>query len=164
MKLSRSLWITLFSLLLPSGLSFAADAEKLVVVPEMEKPAGIVYDPARRREQLRARSDSSEALDALRAKVADAWPDVVAVDWVQWSRYQVEATRGWKAPTAPGPLEGQIIGRDEATGRLSLELRGPRLPTKYEIVHRYLYFFSTFDPATKQLGPLVVTIRGWVLE
>lgn len=164
MKLPRSVWIPLFSLFLAAGLPFASGAEKLVLVPEMEKPAGIVYEPAQQRDKLRSRADSAEALDALRAKVDASWSEVVATDWAQWSRYQVEATRGWKAPTTPGPLEGQIIGRDDATGRLYLELRGPRLPAKHEIVYRYLYFYSSFDPATKQLGPLVATIRGWVLE
>ena len=56
------------------------------------------------------------------------------------------------------------MGRDSEAGLLYLEFQGPRLPARYDIVHRYLFFYASFDPATGQVGPVVTTIRGWVLE
>ena len=164
MKLPGSLCWILSSLVFAVRLVGAAEMEQLVLLPEMQKPEGIVYESYQRREELRTRSDSNAAMEAFRSKIVESWPQVTSIDWAEWSRYQVEATRGWHPPKSPGELSGQVVGRDDSTGRLFLEFRGPRLPASHEIVYRYLYFYSTFDPGTRKLGPIIATIRGWVLE
>jgi hypothetical protein len=147
--------------LLGAGVALAGD---LVLVPEMQRPPGIVYEPVARRRELESRPESAKALEQLRRRVAELWPQLLKVDFVELSRYQVEATRGFRLPAEPGELEGHAVGRDEKDGRLYLELRGPRLPASHAIVYRYLYFYSSFDPATGELGPVIATIRGWVEE
>lgn len=150
------------------GLLFAfgpARAEEdLVLVPEMQPPQGILFEPAARRRELDGRPEAPRALDLLRKRVAQLWPRLCEVDLAELSRHHVEMTRGFRLPGEPGELEGRVIGRDAKDGRLYLELRGPRLPARFAIVFRYLYIYSSFEPATGTLGPLVVTIRGWVEE
>lgn len=134
------------------------------LVPEMEPPAGILYQDAERRLALQEKSGARRGLAVFEARVRASWPQLADVDLFELSRYQVEATRGFRWPDEPGELEGEAVGWDRETGLWHLELRGPRLPARYEIVHRHLYFYATFDPSTEELGALTVTIRGWVLE
>lgn len=138
---------------------------ELVLVPEMERPPGIVYQPEAVRGKLRGAPDAARGLARLQERVEASWPELRRVDLAALSRrQQADLMRGYELPARPGPLEGQVVGKDESTGRIYIELRGPRLPARYEIVHRYLYFYASFEPASGELGPLVVTIRGWVLE
>ncbi len=134
------------------------------LVPEMEPPEGIVAQPRAERRQLADRAEARQGLARLETWVAAEWPRIRQVDLAELSRFHVEQTRGFELPATPGELTGRPIGRDEASGRWYLELRGPRLPARYDIVHRYLYVFARFDPATGELDRLTVTIRGWVLE
>lgn len=168
---SKRFWPRLATLVCLAGAAPAASAQDLpgaapdfTLVPEMERPAGVLYQDEDERLALRTKEAARRGLAALEQRIRALWPLLAEVDLVELSRYQVEATRSFRWPAEPGELEGQAVGVDEDAGLWHLELRGPRLPARYEIVHRHLYFYSTFDPATGELGSLVVTIRGWVLE
>ncbi len=146
------------------GTGLAADVSQtgFALVPEMEPPEGIVAQPRRAREALADRDEARRGLARFEAWVAAEWPRIRQVDLVALSRFHVEETQGYELPAEPGELTGRVIGEDE--GRWFLELRGPRLPARYDIVHRYLYVFASFDPVSGELGKLTVTVRGWVLE
>ncbi len=143
--------------------SMAEPAAGLALVPEMETPEGIVAQPRRERLALKGRAEAERGLERLKARVAERWPEIRGVDLVALSRHHVEETRGFRLPAEPGALAGRAIGRD-AEGRWFLELRGPRLPARYDVVHRYLYVFARYHPTTGELDRLTLTIRGWVLE
>ena len=130
----------------------------------MEEPEGIVAQPRRQRRSLEDHPQGRRGLELLSARVTSLWPRLREIDFVELSRFHVEETRGWQLPAAPGELTGRAIAHDETAGDWYLELRGPRLPARYDIVHRYLYVFARYDPATTKLDRLTVTIRGWVLE
>lgn len=134
------------------------------LVPEMERPAGILEQPESERQGFEKSDEARRGLARLEERVRALWPRLREIDLVELSRYQVEATRGYRLPAEPGELQGRALAWDAAAGRWHLELRGPRLPARYDIVHRHLFVFATYDPASGELGDLVVTIRGWVLE
>lgn len=154
----------LISLAAPA-VGFAADADAgFVLVPEMEVPAGLFVQPKRERSDLQDNPQALRGIDRLRARVVDLWPRLRQVDWPALSRYQLVATRGWRLPAQPGELVGQVMAHDALANRWTIELRGPRLPARFDIVHRYLHVYASYDPATEELDQLTVTIRGWVLE
>ncbi len=142
----------------------AVSAQELVTVPEMERPAAILWQPARERAGFERGADAAEGLRRFELAARQRWREIRALDLEELSRNQLSAMRGFRLPKQAGAFAAQAIGRDAASGRLFLELRGPRLPANYEIVHRYLHLYTWYDPATAQLGPMQVTIRGWVLE
>ncbi len=151
------------------GVAAAVGAESnagvgFVLVGEMEPLEGIFTQPRRVREALKGHVEAERGLEQLKAWVRAEWPRIREVDFTALSRFHIEQTRGFELPVDPGELTGRAIAHDEATGRWSLELRGPRLPARYDIVHRYLHVYASFHPATGQLSQLLVTIRGWVLE
>lgn len=148
------------------GVPALADdgAAGFVLVAEMEPLEGVFAQPRRAREALQDRVEARRGLQLLKAKVAAEWSSIREIDWVALSRFHVEQTKGFELPAVPGEFTGRAIGHDEASGQWTLELRGPRLPARYDIVHRYLHVYSTFDEATGELGRLTITIRGWVLE
>lgn len=134
------------------------------LVPEMETPTGILYQWTAEREALRESSGAPEAERVLTKVTRDLWPDLRTLDLLALSRYQLEATEGWALPDDPGELRVETVGRDPETGALHVEVRGPRLPARYDIVFRYLHLYGVVDPGTGTLERLVVTIRGWVEE
>src|SRR5262245_39395398 len=134
-------WMGLFVFLSPGR----AAQDELVLVPEMQRPSGILFDSAARRNELESRPESKRALELLRKRVEQLWPRLREVDLVALSRYQIEATRSFRLPPEPGGFEARIVGRDEKDGRLFLELRGPRLPARHAIVYRYLYLYCSFE-------------------
>lgn len=142
----------------------ARDRADLTLVPEMERPPGILYQREEARRGFEKDAGARRGLAALEERVRALWPGLADVDLVELSRYQVEATRSFRWPAEPGELEGRAVAWDDDARLWHLELRGPRLPARYEVVHRHLYFYATFDPSTEELGGLVLTIRGWVLE
>ena len=148
------------------GLSVLAEVATagFTLVPEMEPLEDVVAQPRRAREALQGRAAARRGLQLFEARVAAEWPSFREIDLVALSRFHVEQTEGFELPAAPGEFAGRAIAYDEASGQWTLELRGPRLPARYDIVHRYLHVFTTFDEATGELGRLTVTIRGWVLE
>jgi hypothetical protein len=129
----------------------------------MEPPEGVVVEVPEMRAALTASSEGVRAMAALESVFTRDWESLRELDWLELSRYQRAATEGWEPPASPGPLESRVLGRD-ASGRLHVEVRGPRLPAAYDIVYRYVYAFGTHDPLTGEVGGLVVTIRGWVEE
>ncbi len=148
-----------------AGLTPAAFAESgFALVAEMQPLESIVAQPRRVREALKDDPEGQRGLARLEAWTHAEWSRIRGVDLASLSRFHVEQTVGFELPAEPGELTGRVIGRDESTGRWSLELRGPRLPARYDIVHRYLYLYASFDSATGQLDDQTVTIRGWVLE
>lgn len=134
------------------------------LVPEMERPPGVLALSKTERQTLQKSDLARQGLARMEEEVRALWPRVREIDLVELSRYQVEATRDFRLAAEPGDFEGQVLARDDETKRWHLELRGPRLPARYDIVYRYLYFYATYDPATKKIDDLLVTIRGWVLE
>lgn len=144
----------------------AADAPEagFTLVPEMERPEGVLEQPETERRAFEKSDEAKRGLARLGERVRALWPRLREIDLEALSRYQVEATRGYRLPAVPGELEGRILAWDVSAGRWHLELRGPRLPARFDVVHRHLYVFATWDPVTGELGRLVVTIRGWVLE
>jgi hypothetical protein len=134
------------------------------LVPEMEPLDGIVAQPRQAREALAGDAEGRRGLARLGDWIRAEWPRIREVDLVALSRSHVAATEGFELPAEPGTLTGRPIAHDEATGVWTLELRGPRLPAQYDIVHRHLYVYAHFDPATGELDRPIVTIRGWVLE
>lgn len=133
------------------------------LVAEMETPPGIVAAPPSRRAALPGGADAADALSRFEAHVDGLWSALRDIDLVALSRFQVDAMDGYELPATFDDWRGKVIGQGE-DGRLFLELRGPRLPARYDIVFRYLTVFVGFDPATSTLGRPVVTIRGWIEE
>lgn len=150
--------------LLLTAASAAAATEPFELVPEMETPPDLLVQPRSERATLQDHPEARRGLDQLRARVAVLWPRLRDVDWVELSRFHREFTRDWSLPAEPGTLDGQVMAHDEATGRFTLELRGPRLPARFDVVHRYVHVYASYQPASGTLDQLVVTIRGWVLE
>ena len=146
-----------------SGAGADPGEDPFILIREMEEPEGILAQPRRQRHGLDESPEARRGLERLSARVASLWPRLREIDFAALSRFHVEETRGWQPPAEPGELTGRAIGRDEA-GHWYLEVRGPRLPARHDIVHRYLYVFARYDPATGELDRLRVTIRGWVLE
>ncbi len=141
-----------------------AGGSEFALVGEMEPLDGIVAQPRQAREALTDRAEGRRGLEWLESWTRAEWPRLREIDLVALSRFHVGETQGFELPAEPGELTGRAIGHDEASGLWYLELRGPRLPARYDIVHRYLYVFARFDPATETLDHLTITIRGWVLE
>ncbi len=141
-----------------------AGSDDFVLVPEMEQPEDLLFQSRRAREQLEDRAEARRGLERLEAWVEGHWAQIRRIDLAELSRFHVQQTRGFELPAEPGELTGRPIAADETSGLWYLELRGPRLPARYDIVHRYLYVFAGFDPATGELSGLTLTIRGWVLE
>lgn len=139
-----------------------AEASYFDQVGEMERPPGIVVATRRERAALAEHKDVGRALALLEQRVDQLWKDIRALDVPALSRYQLEATEGYSLPAKFEDWEGRVLGEND--GLLYLELRGPRLPAKYDIVFRYLYIFASFDPLTNEIGRPVVTIRGWIEE
>lgn len=152
---------------LPVGVAHAAAPDSSApfrLVPEMERPTGIIYQAKADRKAYQKSSQASKGLSQLSAAVHRVWPQIRNIDLVALARYQIEATRGFELPVEPGDLVGQVVGWDHESRLWHLELQGPRLPAKYDIIHRYLTLYATYDPATEKVDDLVVTIRGWILE
>lgn len=155
--------IVAFTSPLVAQTAFAATPEAdFVLVPEMETPAHIVAQPRSERAALQSQAAGQAGLAALEDRVRHLWPQIRKIDVEALSRHQLEATRGWRLPVEPGDWVGQVMGRDG--DRWYLELRGPRLPARYDIVHRYLHVYASYDPSSQSLDDLTITIRGWVLE
>ena len=149
--------------------AFARDprGDKRVLIPirvEECEPEGILAQPRRQRRSLEKAAEARRGLELFSARVAAIWPRIREIDFAELSRFQVEETRGWRPRREPGELAGEVIAHDEVSGHWFLELRGPRLPARYDIVHRHLWVFARYDPATAELDRLTVTIRGWVEE
>ncbi len=154
----------MFSLPVLAALADEHAGAGFLLVAEMEPLEGVVAQPRRAREALVGRAEARRGLELLEARVAAEWPRIQEIDLVELSRFHVELTEGFELPAEPGELTGRAIGHDETSGLWVLELRGPRLPARYDIVHRYLHVYASFDEVTGELGRLTVTIRGWVLE
>lgn len=143
----------------------AADrGSAFTLVPEMERPPGVLARSKAERRPLQKSAPARQGLARMEEEVRALWPRVREIDLVELSRNQVEATRGFRLAAEPADFEGQALAWDDASARWHLELRGPRLPARYDIVYRYLTFYATYDPATQEVGDIIVTIRGWVLE
>ena len=134
------------------------------LVPEMQEPSGLFVQSRSERADLQDDAEARRGLDLLRGRVEGLWPQLREVDWVALSQSHKDSTQGWRLPADTGELSGQVMGYDESSGRWTLELRGPRLPARYDIVHRYLHVYASFEPTTGTFDQLIVTIRGWVLE
>ncbi len=150
-----------------AGLAAAVMADTgtgFTLVAEMEPLEGLFIESRQAREALADDAGARRGLERLEAWTRAEWPRIREIDLAALSRFHVEQMRGFELPAEPGELTGRAIGHDEARGRWSLELRGPRLPARYDIVHRYLHVYADFDEATGELGRLTITIRGWVLE
>lgn len=159
-RLATAVIVWLAACLAPPTLVAAADWG---TVPEMQEPPGIVVVAEELRQALTASAEGVAATARLEAVVTADWTTLQAIDWLGLSRYQLEATAGWVLPDLPEPLVSRVLGRD-AAGRLHVETRGPRLPARFEIVHRHVYFFATYDPLTGEIANLLVTLRGWIEE
>ena len=133
------------------------------LVPEMVTPPGIAVAPPSRRADLPSGPDIDEVLRQFQARVDSMWPAIRDVDLVALSRFQVKEMDTYKLPQSFDDWRGKVLGVSD-DGRLFLELRGPRLPARYDIVFRYLTVFSSFDPSSGAIGRPVVTIRGWIEE
>ncbi len=142
----------------------AAQGRTLVTVAEMEKPEGILWQPARRRGGFEHGVEAAAGLRRFEVEARRRWREIRRIDLEALSRSQRQAMRGYRLPEEPGVFAATAIGRDPVSGRIFLELRGPRLPADYEIIHRYLHLYTSYDPASADLGSIQVTIRGWVLE
>ncbi|MEM7351056.1 MAG: hypothetical protein AAF657_09640 [Acidobacteriota bacterium] len=163
-KLTRVCLVGVFLSLAGTGQLLADPSADFALVPEMEEPQDVYVQSRSQRAALQESSEALRGLEIFRRQVRSLWPQLQQLDWEGLSRYQLEATQGWQLPAEPGELAGQVMGYDESARRWTLELRGPRLPARYDIVHRYVHLYGRFDPATGIIDQLTVTIRGWVLE
>ena len=145
------------------GPGVAAADDGWRTLPEMVEPRGVLVDEAAVRQALTATPEGREGMARVEAMVTEDWRKLQAIDWHALSRYQLEATAGWRLPDAPGVLVSRVLGRDDR-GRLHVEVRGPRLPARFDIVYRYLYVFATYDPLSGKVEDRLATIRGWVEE
>ena len=147
-------------MLFAAGVGTAAP---LRTAPELERPTGIEVAPRAEREELATEVEARDALRRFEEEVRDRWEEIRELDLTRLSRTHVEETEGYRLPADPGDLEGRVLARD-AEGRFHLEIRGPRLPARYDIVHRHLYLYAVWDPTGGELRAITVTIGGWILE
>lgn len=138
------------------------------LVPEMEASAYLDAVPVPRSEVLNKSIQMLAGFDQLRQIVVSRWSEIQSVDLEDLSRYQLEATKNWRLPDAPGDLSGKVLSQartvDQGQTRWYLQVEGPRLPAKYDIVHRHLVIIGRFDPGTGDLDQLIVTIQTEVFE
>lgn len=147
---------------LPLAAQEPAQPPAFDLVPEMETPPGVAAAKPSERAALPRGPETDRAKQRATAHV-DALGDAIrGVDLVALSRFHVDEMAGYEVPE-PFDWQADLIGVAE-DGRLSFELRGPRLPASYDIVFRYLTVFVSVDPATGAVGRPVVTIRGWIEE
>lgn len=159
-----SLALVLGLLTAPAARAAVPFGGEITLVAEMEDPEGIMVQPRRERAALQDDAEARLGLDRLEQQLTGMWPRIREIDLVELSRYHVEQTRGYELPATPGELTGRVLAHDQDSGLWYLELRGPRLPARFDIVFRFLYVFASYDPATGEIGRLTVTIRGWVEE
>ena len=112
-RVRRTLLPTLLVLWVAPARLAAPDSTVFTLVPEMERPQGILYQPETERRELRQKAAGQRGLRRLDEHVRALWPQVLKVDLVELSRYQVEATREFQLPSEPGKLEGQVIAWDD---------------------------------------------------
>ena len=168
-RLSFPLASLVVALLLSVTLLSTADASgqhpthSFQLVPEGQAPQGILAAArASRPGTLESHPAGPDALRALTALVSERWYEVCVLDVVGLSRFHVEATRGWQAPSTPVFNGAELLAADDEA--LYLMLRGPRLPASFQIVYRHLVFYARYDLASGQLGEVSVSIRGEVHE
>lgn len=161
---ARALAAAVIGLALASTVSVAQPSRQAFeAVPEGQAPQGILAGTrSARAHTLATHPQGAAAVGALRAFASQHWGDIGALDVVGLSRFHVEATRGWQAPTAPTFNGAELLAADEDA--VYLMLRGPRLPASFKIVHRHLVLYARFDVASGELSHVSVSIHGEVHE
>lgn len=158
-------WIVLAGFGVAAATALAVETDRgFRLVPEMEDPPGIVAAPRAERDAMRDHAEAARGLETLRAHVRAVWPSIRDVDLVSLSRFHTDATRGHRLAPAPGTLEGRPIGRDADAGTWYLELKGPRLPARFDAVHRHLHVYARWHAGHDSLDNVTVTIRTRVFE
>ena len=159
----RALLVT--ALLIASiGAPVRATEAPIALVPEMERPEGIEAQPPSIRATLVGNPVLEDGLERFRQRIRLDWPSIRDTDLVALSRFHVEATRGYRLPASPGALAGRVIGLDDDGAHAYLELRGPRLPASFDIVHRHLVFYARYSKTKGTLDRVTATIRLEVYE
>ncbi len=155
-----------FASVLMSPAAAASPQSPLAIhwVAELEVPPGMLRQKRAERAKLADAASGLAGLDALSAQIRQSWPEIRETDLHALSRTQVEETRGYRLPPEPGRLNGSVIAWDAESGLWHLELLGPRLPARFDIVHRYLAFYATYDAERGELRQINATIRGWIYE
>lgn len=112
-----------------------------------------------------AKSDSRSArldADLIRRVISELRPledELIALDLSNLSRWSVKETKGYRLPegfVADLVVDGSGMDR---LGNLLVDFRGPRLPSNYSIVFRFLHLFVTVDPKTESVQKVEVTIH-----
>ena len=148
------------SLAAPGELKF--DDTSVRLVAEMAPLPDHVFFKREQRLELEKSADAGPALASATAHAQSLWPRLSReLDVVALSRWHIEPTRGFVLPADPG-FEARLLGRDES-GALHVDLRGPRLPARFDIVHRYLHLLAVVS-ADGQVERMSATIRTRVYE
>lgn len=125
-------------------------------VPEMEP-----FESWDRTKATTARSlrISPALLDHVLGQLREMEKDLLELDLPLMSRWSVREMEGYRLP--PGFVsELELTGLAEGrTGEWILDFRGPRLPSNYEIVFRYLHLFVTVHPDTGSIQKVEATIQ-----
>ena len=138
------------------------DDTSVRLVAEMAPLPDHVSFKREERLELEKSADVAPALAAAEAHVRSLWPRLSReLDLVALSRWHIEPTRGFVLPAEPD-FEARILGRDES-GALHVDLRGPRLPARFDIVHRHLHLLAVVT-ADGQVERMSATIRLRVYE
>lgn len=135
----------------PAGLRLVAEMQP---IPLLERMRPLQVD-------LAPEVAKRHALSARRA-VAPRWREIRGVDFHGLSRAQRDVTLGWAPPRSLPPFDQAIVHTEE--DGFVVELRGPRLPSRFDIVIRHLTLYVDLDREGRARGDVVVTVRTEIYE
>lgn len=146
-----------------AGVVAQQPARSITAVPEMAPLLEVVQVPATDRQRLASSAQNDDVLSAAQRAAVELWPRILELDFHQLSRAQRDVTEGWAPPRAAPEFAARALGVD-GEGQWHVELRGSRLPTRYDIVVRTLTLYLRVDPQTLETSDTIVTIRTEVFE
>lgn len=152
-----------FALLLasPAAQAQVQGPDGFQAIPEMAPLPGVVAFTADARRELSKADDVAPALEAAKRHVRGLWPALQELDLVELSRWHLEATEGFELPADPS-FEARVLGRAD-DGSLHVDLKGPRLPANFDIVHRHLHVLAVVRPGGA-VEDVTATIRLRIYE
>ncbi|MEM1180754.1 MAG: hypothetical protein AAGM22_20585 [Acidobacteriota bacterium] len=157
----RPLWLPALFITLLLSAPVAGAEGAFTTVPEMAPLPDVVAFKAVDRRQLAKDASVAPALEAATRHAESLWPALRRLDLVELSRWHIEPTKGFVLPEEPA-FEARVLGRED-DGSLHVDLKGPRLPANFDIVHRHLHVIAVVRPGGAVEG-VTATIRLRIYE
>jgi hypothetical protein len=110
---------------------------------------------------------SAETVDAARtwAKICPSVQKELTPELVRsLSRWAMPQMASYTKVPAINKVVWTAVSRDNDTRRLVLETTVDKLPTHSPLVKRWLKLFLVYEPSTRSIPTVIVTIRGELLE